>query len=273
ILVLWRVRLIRRSPLKALAIRAGFLVGMLALGGVAAMLSFQDLSAMMRNHREIRYLATPINYLVALRQNFKSDSPTRKAPKLPLEHDAKATARAPGSKPRLLVVVLGETARAQNWGLNGYTRQTTPELAKRDVINFPDMHSCGTSTEVSVPCMFSPFGRHDYNESNIRKHQSLLHVLEHAGISTLWRDNQSGCKGVCDGLQIQHLDDAKDPQLCKDGRCMDEILLQDLAAQVRAKPGDRVVVLHQLGSHGPSYFERYPAAFRRFTPTCDTADL
>ncbi|MET0549740.1 MAG: DUF1705 domain-containing protein, partial [Xanthomonas sp.] len=93
ILVLWRVRLIRRSPLKALAIRIGFLVGMLALGGVAAMLSFQDLSAMMRNHREIRYLATPINYLVALRQNFKSDSPTRKAPKLPLEHDAKATAR------------------------------------------------------------------------------------------------------------------------------------------------------------------------------------
>ncbi|WP_045767234.1 phosphoethanolamine transferase [Xanthomonas albilineans] len=273
ILVLWRVRLIRRSPVKALAIRAGFLLGMLALGGIGAMLSFQDLSAMMRNHREIRYLATPINYLVALRQNFKSDSPTHKAPKLPLEHDAKATARAPGSKPRLLVVVLGETARAQNWGLNSYARQTTPEQAKLGVINFPDMHSCGTSTEVSVPCMFSPFGRHDYNESTIRKHQSLLHVLEHAGITTLWRDNQSGCKGVCDGLAVQSMDDAKDPQLCKDGRCMDEIMLKDLAAQVRAKPGDRVVVLHQLGSHGPSYFERYPATFRRFTPTCDTADL
>ena len=273
ILALWRLRLIRRPPGRALAIRAGFLLAMLALGGVGAMLSFQDLSAMMRNHREIRYLATPINYLVALRQNLKSDSPTHKAPKLPLEHDALATPRAPGSKPRLLVVVLGETARAQNWGLNGYVRQTTPQLAQMDVINFPDMHSCGTSTEVSVPCMFSPFGRHDYNEGNIRKHQSLLHVLEHAGIATLWRDNQSGCKGVCDGLTIQRLDDAKDPQLCKDGRCMDEILLQDLATQVRAKPGDRVVVLHQLGSHGPSYFERYPASFRRFTPTCDTADL
>jgi len=171
------------------------------------------------------------------------------------------------------VVVLGETARAQNWGLNGYVRQTNPQLAQMGVINFPNMHSCGTSTEVSVPCMFSPFGRHDYNENNIRKHQSLLHVLEHAGITTLWRDNQSGCKGVCDGLTIQRLDDAKDPHLCKDGRCMDEILLQDLAKQVRAKPGDRVVVLHQLGSHGPSYFERYPAGFRRFTPTCDTADL
>lgn len=71
------------------------------------------------------------------------------------------------------------------------------------MINFPDMHSCGTSTEVSVPCMFSPFDRRDYNEDMIRGHQSLLHVLEHAGISTLWRDNQSGCKGVCDGLNIR----------------------------------------------------------------------
>ncbi|MBN6149406.1 phosphoethanolamine transferase [Xanthomonas sp. AmX2] len=273
IAVLWRLRLTRRSAGKALALRAGFLLAMLALGAAGAMLSFQDISALMRNHREVRYLATPINYLVALRQNLKSASPAGKAPKLPVEHDATAAPRAAGTKPRLLVVVLGETARAQNWGLNGYVRQTTPELAQLGVINFPDMHSCGTSTEVSVPCMFSPFGRHDYNEDDIRKHQSLLHVLEHAGIATLWRDNQSGCKGVCDGLAIQRLDDARDPALCKDGRCMDEILLADLAAQVRARPGDRVVVLHQLGNHGPSYFQRYPAGFDRFGPPCLTADL
>jgi len=206
-------------------------------------------------------------------QVLKTDSPIKHKPKLPIEHDAMATPRAPGSRPRLLLIVLGETMRAQNWGLNGYARQTTPKLAQTGVINFPDMHSCGTSTEVSVPCMFSPFGRHDYDEAKIRAHQSLLHVLEHAGIATLWRDNQSGCKGVCEGLQIQQLDDAKKPGLCKDGRCMDEILLDDLAAQVRARPGDRVVVLHQLGSHGPAYFQRYPAQFRRFAPTCDTAEL
>ncbi|MEE7559344.1 phosphoethanolamine transferase, partial [Xanthomonas sp. Kuri4-2] len=273
IAALWRVRLRRRRPGRTLAIRAAFLVGVAAAGALGAMLSFQDLSALMRNHREVRYLATPINYLVALRQNLKSDSPITHAPKQPIEHDALATPRAAGSRPRLLLVVLGETARAQNWGLNGYARQTTPELAQTGVINFPDMHSCGTSTEVSVPCMFSPYGRHDYDEDRIRGHQSLLHVLEHAGIATLWRDNQSGCKGVCDGLAFQPLDDATRPGLCKDGRCMDEILLDDLATQVRARPGDRVVVLHQLGSHGPSYFQRYPAQFRRFTPTCDTAEL
>jgi len=273
IAVLWRVRLRRRSWGRALGVRLLFLAAIAAVGAAGSMLSFQSLSALMRNHREVRYLATPVNYLVALKQDLKTDSPIKHKPKLPIEHDAMATPRAPGSRPRLLLIVLGETMRAQNWGLNGYARQTTPELAQTGVINFPDMHSCGTSTEVSVPCMFSPFGRHDYDEAKIRAHQSFLHVLEHAGIATLWRDNQSGCKGVCEGLQIQQLDDAKKPGLCKDGRCMDEILLDDLAAQVRARPGDRVVVLHQLGSHGPAYFQRYPAQFRRFAPTCDTAEL
>ena len=272
-LLLWRVRLRKRSWGRTLLWRVAFLLGVIVAGGAGTMLSFQNVSALMRNHREVRYLATPANYLIALKQNLASSSPIKKQPKLPLGTDAKATPRAATSKPRLLVLVVGETVRAQNWGLNGYARQTTPELAQTGVINFPDMHSCGTSTEVSLPCMFSPFGRHDYDEKKIRGHQSLLHVLEHAGIATLWRDNQSGCKGVCDGLEIQRLDDATTQGLCADGRCMDEILLENLAAQVRAKPGDRVVVLHQLGNHGPSYFQRYPAQFRQFAPTCDTADL
>ena len=271
--LLWRLRLKRRSWGRALLRRAVFLLCVTVVTAGGALLSFQNVSALMRNHREVRYLATPINYLIALKQNFSSGNPIKAAPKLPIGTDAKTTARAAGSRPRLLVLVVGETARAQNWGLNGYEHQTTPELAQAGVINFPDMHSCGTSTEVSLPCMFSPYGRHDYNEKNIRAHQSLLHVLDHAGIATLWRDNQSGCKGVCEGLEIQRLDDATTPGLCADGRCMDEILLQDLAAQVRAKPGDRVIVLHQLGNHGPSYFQRYPAQYRRFTPTCDTPDL
>ncbi|HEX7989943.1 MAG TPA: phosphoethanolamine--lipid A transferase, partial [Stenotrophomonas sp.] len=271
--LLWRVRLRKRSWGSTLLWRVGFLLAVIVAGGAGTMLSFQNISALMRNHCEVRYLATPVNYIIALKQNLAGSSPMQKQPKLPLGTDAKALPRAAGSKPRLLVLVVGETVRAQNWGMNGYARQTTPELAQTGVINFPDMHSCGTSTEVSLPCMFSPFGRHDYDEKKIRGHQSLLHVLEHAGIATLWRDNQSGCKGVCDGLEIQRLDDATTPGLCADGRCMDEILLQNLADQVRAKPGDRVVILHQLGNHGPSYFQRYPAQFRQFAPTCDTADL
>ena len=271
--LLWRLRLRKRSTGRALMWRALFLLGVVVVTGAGTLASFQNISSLMRNHREVRYLATPINYLVALKQNLSSASPIKQQPKLPLGTDAKATPRAAGSKPRLLVLVVGETVRAQNWGLNGYERQTTPELSQAGVINFPDMHACGTSTEVSLPCMFSPFGRRDYDAKKIRAHQSLLHVLERAGIATLWRDNQSGCKGVCDGLETQQLDDATTPDLCADGRCMDEILLQDLPVQARAKPGDRVIVLHQLGNHGPSYYQRYQAQFRQYAPTCDTPDL
>ena len=236
--LLWRLRLRRRSWGRALLWRLLFLVGVVVVSGAGTLASFQNVSALMRNHREVRYLATPANYLIALKQNLISSNPIKNKPKLPLGTDAKATPRAADSKPRLLVLVVGETVRAQNWGLNGYARQTTPELAKAGVINFPDMHACGTSTEVSLPCMFSPFGRHDYDAKKIRAHQSLLHVLEHAGIPTLWRDNQSGCKGVCEGLEIQRLGDATKPGLCADGRCMDEILLDDLAAQLHEQLGD-----------------------------------
>jgi lipid A ethanolaminephosphotransferase len=273
VLLLWRVQLVRFRWNRALPRRLLFLVATLVVAGVAAISSFQDISALLRNHREVRYLATPVNYLVALKQNLPHANTITPAPKRTLGTDAVALARAKDSKPRLLVIVVGETVRAKNWGLNGYARQTTPELAQAGVINFPDMHACGTSTEVSLPCMFSSLGRRNYDEKAIRGSQSLLHVLEHAGVSTLWRDNQSGCKGVCEGLEIQRLDDANLAGLCADGRCMDGILINDLAAQVRARPGDRVVVLHQLGNHGPSYFQRYPEAFKQYRPTCDTPDL
>jgi len=126
---------------------------------------------------------------------------------------------------------------------------------------------------VLVPCMFSPWGRRDYDEKRIRSSESLLHVLQHAGVGVLWRDNQSGCKGVCDGLPQQLMSQADDPTLCDNERCLDEILLRGLDERLAAATGPGVLVLHQLGNHGPAYYKRYPAAFRRFLPPCDSADL
>lgn len=274
VVLLWRLRLRRRTWRRALLVRIGFLIATLLVAAAAAALSFQDLSALVRNQREVRYLVTPSNYIAALLKVVMASPPGMKQPLVPIGEDAKQLPRAAGARPRLLVFVLGETARAQNWGLDGYARQTTPELAAMpDVINFPDASACGTSTEVSVPCLFSPYGRHDYNEKKIRSHQSLLHVLDRAGVGVLWRDNQSGCKGVCEGLPFESLSDARDPALCNGNRCFDEILLSGLAQAVAADGRDHVVVLHQLGNHGPAYYLRYPPRFRRFTPTCDTEDL
>ncbi len=274
IALLWRIRLRTRGWKRALWIRVAFLCGMLLLAAAAAMFSFKDLSALVRNQREVRYLVTPANYVVSLSHVLLASPPGPAKPLIPIGEDANQQPKAAGSKPRLLVFVLGETARAQNWGLDGYARQTTPQLAAMpDVINFPDVSACGTSTEVSVPCLFSPYGRRNYDQKKIRAHQSLLNVLQRAGVETLWRDNQSGCKRTCDGLAFESMAGASDPALCNDERCFDEILLSGLQARLKPDGHDRVVVLHQLGNHGPAYYQRYPARFRRFLPTCDTAEL
>ncbi len=273
IALLWRIELRPRSWKRAIAMRTGFLTGALIVAGIAAMACSQDLSSLIRNRREVRYLVTPANYLVSLSRVLVASPPGTPVARIRIGEDAHQLPAPAGRRPRLLVIVVGETARAANWGLNGYARQTTPELARANVINFADVSSCGSSTEVSLPCMFSPYGRHDYDQKRIRSHDSLLHVLEHAGIRTLWRDNQSGCKDVCDGLAMQNTGDGKDPRLCNGRHCFDEILLRDLDASIPAGPGDRVVVLHMLGNHGPNYFERYPAAFRHFTPVCESSEL
>ena len=114
-------------------------------------------------------------------------------------------------KPRVFVLVVGETVRAANFSLLGsYARATTPELAKLDVIAFRNVTSCGTSTEVSVPCMFSQWGREDYDERRIRNSEGLLNVLARAGYAVKWLDNQSGCKGVCQGAGIEYAEDRSD---------------------------------------------------------------
>jgi lipid A ethanolaminephosphotransferase len=273
LLVLWRVRLTRRVWKQAMLIRLLSVLGAIGLAAAGMLLAFRDLSALMRNHKEVRYLVTPGNFLYAAFHVLKADVHQAQRTLTPIGLDAKVAPRPPSAKPRLLVIIIGETARAQNWGLNGYARDTTPKLRALNVVNFSDVHSCGTATEVSLPCMFSAIGRRDYDETRIRGQQSFLHVFQHAGITSLWRDNQTGCKGVCDGLPFQQWHAAEDPELCKDGLCFDEILLQNLQQEIDAQKGDFVIVLHPLGNHGPSYYLRHPEAFRKFTPTCDSAEL
>jgi lipid A ethanolaminephosphotransferase len=195
-------------------------------------------------------------------------------PRVAIGEDAKPGLRmAARSKPLVVVLVVGETARAANWQLNGYAKATTPELAKLGVINFPDVTACGTNTEASLPCMFAPVGRRDYDEDRIRGSQSLLHVVQRAGVDVLWRDNQSGCKGVCDGLPQEEVLQLNPPGLCAEGHCLDEGLLSGLPERFKSAKGTQLLVLHQLGNHGPSYFRRYPDAFKRFTPACEFDDL
>jgi lipid A ethanolaminephosphotransferase len=268
-----RVRLRPRPLPQALLHRGGLLLGTMLLAAAAILASFQASSALMRNHHELRFLITPGNYLVSLVKVAAGPGRSRHAPRTPVGARATLAPRAAGARPRLLVLVVGETVRAQNWGLGGYARATTPELARIAPINFLQVQACGSSTEVSLPCMFSPWGRGQYARERIESSQSLLHVLDHAGVATLWRDNQTGCKGVCEGLPFESFEHARVPGPCTDEGCLDEVLLDGLDARLQASPGDTVIVLHQLGNHGPAYFRRYPRRLRRFTPACETDDL
>jgi lipid A ethanolaminephosphotransferase len=177
--------------------------------------------------------------------------------------------------PRVLVLVVGETARAANFSLLGYARPTNPELASLGVTAFSDVTSCGTSTEVSVPCMFSPYGRAAYDEHRIRSSETLLDVLVRAGYRVRWIDNQSGCKGVCKGAGVEYekIDATSDPALCNAGECWDEVIAHRLQVELADVRDNTVFVLHMMGNHGPAYFRRYPAEFRRFLPDCATAEL
>ncbi len=176
----------RRSTLaRLLAIALAIVVGAGAL-----LLGFHELAPLMRNHKEIRYLITPGNYLYSIAKVLGSDASAATRERIRVGLDAtKGENWKDRTKPTLFVIVVGETARTANWGLSGYARQTTPELSKLDVINFQQTTSCGTNTEVSVPCLFSVYGRRNYDEGKIRNSESLLNILDRAGMKVIWRDN------------------------------------------------------------------------------------
>lgn len=274
LLLVWRIPLAQRTWRQILLVRGGSGLAALAVGIGALLVAYQDFSAVMREQRGIRYLLTPGNVVWSGSRVLVGNAQAAVRVREPAEPAQRLALAGSPRKPVLLVMVLGETARAANFGLNGYARMNTPELAALDVINFPKTTSCGTSTEVSVPCMFSPFGRAEYDEERIRNHESLLHLVARAGLEVSWFDNQSGCKGVCDGLEFVDLGNENVAGLCADGHCQDGILVNALRRKIDAIPArDRMVVLHQLGNHGPAYYRRYPEAFRKYGPACETNDL
>ena len=252
---------------------------LLALGvlGAVTIASYQDLASLMRNHKHVRFLFNPLNVLYGGGKLVAHTLPQASLTLQPIGQDARpgpsyaATTRTP-----LVVLVVGETARAANFSLGGYSRQTNPELGQLrsdgGLTYFTDVRSCGTNTQASVPCMFSHLGKQAY-EAGRQPFENLLDVLHRAGLAVLWLDNQSGCKGLCarvDQVITRTLDD---PALCGGGECFDEIMLKGLDQRIAAlDPARRargvVVVMHQMGSHGPAYYRRSPAAFKRYMPEC-----
>lgn len=257
---------IKRRLVSALVVAAFMVV---ALG-----VSFQSFAGLMRNHTELRYLINPGNLLLSVPRAIANSVNGSIIDKVEIGMDATTTQSTTSAKPRLLILVVGETVRAANWGLSGYDRNTTPNLAnQKNLVNFTDVTSCGTSTAVSLPCMFADVTKTEYSSVYGLAHKSLLSVVKFAGYTVEWIDNQSGCKGVCEAIDTDNIDPLRFVDLCPDGHCFDEVLSSNLTEELAETPRNELIVFHMLGSHGPSYFRRYPEAFEVFTPTCHKDEL
>jgi lipid A ethanolaminephosphotransferase len=226
-----------------------------------------------REHKTTRYYANPtyftysfINYLI----QQASASPITDLSKT--AEDIKKVGAT--SKHELMIMVVGETARADRFSLNGYKRLTNPELAKQDVISFSNVASCGTSTGVSVPCMFSVLGRKEYNKEKALHMENALDVLAKRGVEVLWRDNNSDSKGVATRMRYEDFQSPTFNPVCDGGECRDIGMLSGLDKYIESKKGkDILIVLHQMGNHGPEYYRRYPKEFEKFKPMCMTGDI
>lgn len=233
---------------------------------------YSTYAPLFRQEDQLTHFINPTNYLYATAKTASEKWAIKRDTVIqPIGTDAQRV--TVGERKKLMIFVVGETARADHFGLNGYPRPTTPELSQLDVLNFSQVHSCGTSTAVSVPCMFSMFPHSDYSDKKGKTYESLLDVLKRTGMNVLWLENNSDCKGVCLRVPNQDIPKTQPGPFCDGQRCLDEALLAGLDTYIDTLDDDTLIVLHSDGSHGPEYYDRYPADQQVFTPVCHTNQL
>jgi len=169
----------------------------------------------------------------------------------------------------IVVLVIGESARAKNFSLYGYNRDTNPQLANAGVIVLPDARACATYTTAAIRCMLS----HQGSDSSARvSEEPLPNYLQRHGVEVIWRSNNRGEPQLKVAL-YQRADDLR--KSCAGTGCEDDdALLYQLRHMLANSTSRRIfVVLHPAGSHGPTYYRKVPAAFARFQPVCQSVDL
>ncbi|MDP5187928.1 MAG: phosphoethanolamine--lipid A transferase [Alishewanella sp.] len=247
---------------------------MLALSSIVVV-EYAQLAPFFRNNRDVKHMALPFSTVSAavsmgntlLQQQFPTEFTL-------LGQDAVRVPYVGTNKPRLIIMVLGETARADHFQLNGYQRATNPKLSQLPVFSFQQVSSCGTATAHSVPCMFSHMGRQHYDERIAKNSSNVLDILQRSGVAVTWLDNNSGCKGVCDRVATELLFQKQQSEDCQNGQCLDSIILPAVDKQIALDlTTDRLIVVHQLGSHGPEYFKRSAEQDKHFLPECGDKQL
>lgn len=228
----------------------------------------KDVAQFVRNNKPVKYLLIPVNYIGAISSTIKHNLRANHI-FTPIGMDSHFTKYWNNDKPLLIVFVVGETARAANFSLDGYTRDTNAPLKfyADNIINFKNTTSCGTSTAVSVPCMFAKDNRTEFENGSLDYTENVLDIFKKNGWRTVWLENNSDCKGVCTRVETYI------PCASGAGTCFDSILTQEMQKQLTLPVQNTIMVMHQAGSHGPTYYKRYPKEFSRFSPVCNTEKL
>ncbi|MFN5995845.1 MAG: phosphoethanolamine transferase [Paracoccaceae bacterium] len=271
-LVLW-LR-VRRAPV----LRAAIGAGMVTAVSVALLvgLLFTNLKAYSTVLRADKELMGAVQPLAPIGGALRYAKMMFKSTQIVLQPTGTDAARgqllASVEKPVLMVIVAGETARAANWSLGDYGRETNPELSQRDIVYYPNATSCGTATATSLPCMFSPLTRADFSYEGGIGTENLVDVLSHAGFQVEWWDNNTGHKDIATRIPSRIMTAEDGPEFCLP-ECIDGVFLKSLQDKADTITEDTVIVLHQIGSHGPSYWLRYPADREIFAPACKTPEL
>ena len=258
---------------KAISAIISFLVIMLLL-----FVYYVDYASIFRENRTLKGMISPQNTFSSAYSYYKNKMPKENLPFVHYGEDAKLVQTVSQPSPaKLMVLVVGETARAESFSLNGYAKKTNPQLEKLDVINFPQVSSCGTATAVSVPCMFSGMTRKNYDEHLAVRRDTLLDIAQRAGYKVTWIDNNSGCKETCNRVNQFVIPQTIKEKWCKDGECDDGILVDSLKYYIDQIPKNdttpQLIVLHQMGSHGPAYYKRSATSFQPFQPTCNSSSI
>ncbi|AQW85282.1 phosphoethanolamine transferase [Campylobacter pinnipediorum subsp. caledonicus] len=224
-----------------------------------------------REHKPLRYSINPVYWIYSTGKYVSNLINSADVVVKPIAEDVKIN-KIQNQVPKLVIVVVGEAARADRFSLNGYTKNTNPLLSKEDVYNFSNAFSCGTSTAYSVPCMFSVYNRDDYSQKKANSTENVLDILLRTNeVNILWRDNNSDSKGVAIRTNYEDYKTPKNNTICEGSECRDEGMLVGLDKFIdKNKNKDILIVLHQMGNHGPAYYKRYPKSFEVFKPVCLT---
>lgn len=210
--------------------------------------------------KRIGGMAMPWSYTInAIRHQMKESQKAKRLLKLP---DAIFTS----DSKMLVVLVIGESARAQNFSLYGYAKQTNPRLEKESVIALGPVRATATYTTASVHSMLSSRG------ADSDDYEPLPSYLHRHGVDVIWRTNNWGEPRI-DVDTYQRDSDLR--ERCEGRGCAyDEVLLTNLKERITTSERKKIfVVLHTSGSHGPTYYKKYPKAFEHFTPVCRSVDL